>query len=162
MSSPIANPKKGFTRSFLIALHQRLSHRSRVSVLSQSLSRVVESLPAASGKLSCLDIGCGDMQIAEHIGLLNPKTDWTCIDVYALPEDLGREQRWAKYRQFDGLHIPFGERSFDVALLCDVLHHDYRHAGDLLREAGRVARFIVVKDHFAHSRYARLMLLVMD
>jgi len=162
VSSPIAHPKKGFVRTILIGLHQRVSHRSRVSILSESLSRVIDRLPAQSESLSCLDIGCGDMQIAERIGLLNPKTDWTCIDVYDLPGDLGKEQRWAKYLQFDGLHIPFSEGSFDVALFCDVLHHDYRHAADLLREAGRVARFIVVKDHFAHSGYARLMLLVMD
>lgn len=162
MSSPIAHPKRGLVRNILVGLHQRLSHSSRVSILSESLSRVIDGLPAKPERLSCLDIGCGDMQISERIGLLNPKTDWTCIDVHDLPEDFKKEQRWARYRQFDGLHIPFGDRSFNVALFCDVLHHDYRHAGDLLREAGRVARFIVVKDHFAHSRYARLMLLVMD
>ena len=77
--------------------------------------------------------------------------DWYCIDVHRAPETQGQcdDSRWRKYRQFDGRTIPYADEEFDVALLCDVLHHAPEDAARLLAEAGRVARHVLVKDDFS-------------
>ncbi|RPI58788.1 MAG: methyltransferase domain-containing protein, partial [Lysobacterales bacterium] len=63
---------------------------------------------------------------------------------------------WRKYSRFDGRTIPFADGEFDVALLCDVLHHAPEDAAQLLAEAARVARHVLVKDHFTREAFARL------
>ena len=114
------------------------------------------------GSTKCLDIGCGDMTIAEAIHDHSSRTDWRCIDVHPLPSGLSNDSRWNKYLAFDGQNIPFGDREFDVAVLCDVLHHTPETAARLLGEAARVARHVIVKDHFEYGAYSRSMLRLMD
>jgi SAM-dependent methyltransferase len=145
----------------LVSLHRTLSHSHRVDVLAQRIALHVESF-VPQGRIRCLDVGCGDMTLAEAIQERTSRTDWSCIDVHALPAELRRDARWSKYRRFDGRTIPYAEREFDVALLCDVLHHAPEDAPRLLAEAGRVARRVVVKDHFEYGAYSRTMLRLMD
>ncbi len=47
-------------------------------------------------------------------------------------------------------------------MLCDVLHHTPATAARLLAEAARVARHVIVKDHFEYGAYSRSMLRLMD
>ncbi len=63
-----------------------------------------------------LDAGCGSGFIAHHLSALL-EADVTGIDLgrtTAAPID---------YQQFDGVHFPVRDRSFDAVLLCYVLHH---------------------------------------
>jgi hypothetical protein len=161
MSSPIALESKAAPRRALVGLHQTLSHGHRVDVLAERIALHVESL-VPRGRVRCLDVGCGDMTLAEEIHSRAPRSDWRCLDVHDLPADLHCEQRWNKYRAFDGRTIPYGEREFDIALLCDVLHHAPEDAARLLAEAGRVAQRVLVKDHFEYGSYSRTMLRLMD
>jgi hypothetical protein len=161
MSSPIALESKAAPRRALVGLHQTLSHGHRVDVLAERIARHVESL-VPRGRARCLDVGCGDMTLAEEIHSRAPRTDWRCLDVHDLPADLHGEQRWSKYRAFDGRTIPYGELEFDIALLCDVLHHAPQDAARLLAEAGRVAQRVLIKDHFEYGSYSRTMLRLMD
>jgi hypothetical protein len=82
--------------------------------------------------------------------------------VHPLPSSLAADSRWSKYRQFDGKLIPYGNAELDVALFCDVLHHTPENTPQLLAEAGRVARRVIVKDHFEYGFYSRSMLRLMD
>ena len=43
-----------------------------------------------------------------------------------------------------------------------MLHHTPENAARLLAEAGRVARHVLVKDHFERGAYSRTMLRLMD
>jgi SAM-dependent methyltransferase len=142
-------------------LHRSLSHGHRVDVLAERIAIHIESL-VPQGHASCLDIGCGDMTLAESVEERVPRTEWRCIDVHALPVRLRNDARWSKYRTFDGRTIPFADGEFDIALLCDVLHHAPEHAASLLAEASRVARHVLVKDHFEYGPYSRSMLRLMD
>lgn len=161
MSSPIATRKKNRIDTALISLHQKLSHNRRINILAEHISDAIKkSFP--SSKVRCLDVGCGDMQIAERIKAIMPETEWTCIDIYDLPEELKHVERWGKYKKFDGINIPFADNSFDIVLFCDVLHHVQTNAQKLLGEAGRVGSFVAVKDHFEYSICSRIMLLGMD
>jgi SAM-dependent methyltransferase len=128
-----------------------------VVALAQRVALHVESL-VPRGRARCLDVGCGDMTLVEAVQAQKSRTDWRCIDVHPAP--LRTEQRddarWRKYSQFDGRTIPFDDGEFDVALLCDVLQHAPENAARLLAEAGRVARHVLVKDHFTREAFVRL------
>ena len=161
MSSPIALQHKAVPKKALVGLHQTLSHGHRVDVLAERIALHIESL-VPRGRVRCLDVGCGDMTLAEAVQSRATRSDWRCIDVHHLPDELGSLQRWNKYSEFDGRTIPYGDRQFDIALLCDVLHHDPENAPRLLAEAGRVAQRVLVKDHFEYGSYSRTMLRLMD
>ena len=64
-------------------------------------------------------------------------------------------------RQFDGEHLPHHDAEFDYAMLVDVLHHT-DDPGALLAEVGRVARRIIIKDHFRNGLFAGTRLRFMD
>ena len=62
---------------------------------------------------------------------------------------------------FDGRALPAADRSFDLALLSDVLHH--AEAPELLlRECLRVADAVLVKDHFSEGLLDDALLTAMD
>lgn len=137
-------------KSLLKTVHGQLAFKRRVRVLADHLARHVD----ASG--SVLDIGCGDGSLARAVTRIRPDLSFRGIDVLLRPEvhipvDL-----------FDGNTIPFPDKSFDWAILVDVLHHT-GNPDRLLAEAARVARHgIVVKDHLGDGPLALSTLRLMD
>ena len=78
------------------------------------------------------------------------------IDVFARP---GAQ---IEITAFDGAAIPFPDRSFDVVMFVDVLHHT-EDPMILLGEAARIARScIVIKDHTMNGVLAHATLRLMD
>lgn len=161
MSSPIALQKKNIAQRLFVDLHQRFSHNNRVNILSQKLSGLIDKHFPDAETIECLDVGCGDMKIPTTINKLNPKTSWSGIDLYELPASMKGSKMWSRYKKYDGSHFPFDSKSMDVVLFCDVLHHAKKGAL-LLKEAARVGRIIIIKDHFEYSAYSRIMLKAMD
>jgi len=149
------------TQNAADASHRGLSHGHRIDVLAERIALHIESL-VRQGRVRCLDVGCGDMTLADAVHERTSRTDWSCIDTYGRPADVSEDERWSKYRQFDGRTIPYADGEFDVALLCDVLHHAPEDAAKLLAEAGRVATHVLVKDHFEYGPYSRKMLQLAD
>jgi hypothetical protein len=161
MNGSMAMQQKAGAPKAHVGLPRVLSHEHRVGVLADRLAMHVESL-VPRGRARCLDVGCGDMTLADAVHARAPRTDWHCIDVHESPLDLGDEPRAGEYRTFDGSTLPYGEREFDIALLCDVLHQAPEKAAQLLAEAGRVAQRVLVKDRFEYGSYSRTMLRLMD
>lgn len=157
MSSEISKPEKTIIEKIWIKLHRYLSHNNRIKTLS---SYLISFLPE-NEKLDCLDVGCGDMKIAETIMKERPLTDWICLDIYELPENLKGDEKYSKYRSFDGLNMPFNSQKFDYVLLCDVLHHSLDQKF-LLSECARVGEKIIIKDHFQYGFFSNLILKWMD
>jgi len=156
MSSSVALAHNVAPTKAQAGLDRALPHGHRVDLLAERIGMHIESL-VPRGRARCLDIGCGDMTIADAIHEYSTRTDWRCIDVHPVPPDMRRDARWSKYRQFDGRTIPYGDHEFDVALLCDVLHHTPENAARLLAEAGRVATNVLVKDgYFTREGFVRL------
>ena len=157
MSSPLAKRAKGRVDSAFIAAHQRVSHSNRVRSLAGVLS--AEMGAVCKG----IDIGCGDMTLMRQVRQELQDSKWTGVDVYPLPEAFKADPRWSDYVYVRDGVLPFPDGSFDVALLVDVLHHVPEVAREtLLREARRVAKRIVVKDHFEYGVYSRSVLRAMD
>jgi ubiquinone/menaquinone biosynthesis C-methylase UbiE len=162
MSSPIAIFKKNSFKKILVNFHQKISHNTRIDQLSKLISDEIKTNYPSEKPISCLDVGCGDMTIAESIAKLNPLTIWNCIDIHDLPEELKKTDKWKKYRKFDGSNIPFEDNAFDIVIFCDVLHHTPDQISTLLKEAGRISKYVIIKDHFEYSWYSRSILRLMD
>lgn len=119
--------------------------------------RVTRSVAAHIGHAdSLLDVGCGDgnntLALAKRVGA----TRVAGVDV------LVRPKTYIEVREYDGLHVPFGDAEFEVVTLLDVLHH-CTDPEQVLRDALRVARrALVIKDHFAFGPVSRTVLLAMD
>ena len=132
-------------------LHGQFVRRSRAAVLAQHLAELLPSDAA-----SMLDVGCGDGLIDSAILARRAKLSIEGADLFPRPEAL------IPVRAFDGQNLPYPDRSFDVVIFIDVLHHA-ADAVALLREAARVARrSVLIKDHFAEGFPARLTLRFMD
>ena len=135
--------------SLLARIHGGLVHPRRVRVLAGHIA------PLFPPNARVLDVGCGDGALAA--ALLDLRRDLTLsgLDVKARPAAR------IPVTAFDGRTIPHAAASFDVTLLVDVLHHtdDPRV---LLREARRVARAVVLKDHLLNGWLAGPTLRAMD
>ena len=103
-----------------------------------------------------LDVGAGSCLLARALRELR-QARVTCVDI----ED--RDPTDLPVVLFDGVHLPFSDRSFDTVLLSYVLHHAVRPQ-DLLRDCARVCRgqVLVVEDlplfgrrfyEWGHHRY---------
>jgi SAM-dependent methyltransferase len=133
-----------------VRLHEGLVMGRRVRKLAQLLARL---LPHGA---SVLDVGAGSGQIARALLERRPDLRVEGIDVLLRPHSA------VPVRPFDGLRIPEADRSWDVCLFVDVLHHcEWPEA--LLAEAKRVARdCVLVKDHLAASALDHWLLRFMD
>jgi SAM-dependent methyltransferase len=131
------------------ALHDNIVHGRRTRVLSDWFSKIA---PQGS---RILDVGCGDGLIAALLQSKRPDVSVQGIDV------LLREKSNIPVTMFDGSHIPFPDDSFDVVMFSDVLHHT-EDPEILLREAGRVGKRVMIKDHYREGIVARQRLRFMD
>ena len=130
-------------------LHDRFIADRRAQVLTKHLSDLIPQ------NARVLDIGCGDGEIDSSILKLRHDLSIEGIDVLVRPHTA------VPVRPFDGSRIPYPDRSFDVALMVDVLHHS-SNPRNLLREASRIADIIVIKDHLLEGFLATPTLRLMD
>jgi SAM-dependent methyltransferase len=131
-------------------LHERLVFGRRVGILSDWFAKLV---PKGA---RVLDVGCGDGLVSAVLQSKRPDLLVRGIDV------LARAQTHIPVELFDGSRIPFDDRSFDVVLFSDVLHHT-DDPTVLLREAWRVAKdSVLIKDHNRNGIAAGLRLRFMD
>ena len=121
---------------------------------AQVLSRDLAALMPQNGRV--LDVGCGDGLVAWSIREIRGDVKIEGVDVLIQPAP------HVPVRQFDGLHLPADDKSFDTVMFVDVLHHtdDPR---PLLAEARRVScNTIVIKDHLREGFMANSTLRLMD
>jgi len=151
MSAPKpAAAKNSLLLSAIRQGHGAFVHGRRVRVLAKVLA---EQIPQGA---SVLDIGCGDGTIAALIAKSRPDIFMQGVEV------LPRADCQISCSAFDGNTLPFGDGSFDVAMLVDVLHHT-SDVSVLLREAARVSRqFVLLKDHLSENAFDHATLRFMD
>ncbi len=135
--------------SLLTQMHD-VVHRRRVRVLSKQLAQLI---PPNS---SVLDVGCGDALIGQLITQRKSDVRLEGIDVMV------RKHTNIPVHPFNGTQIPHEDKSFDVVMFVDVLHHT-EEPMILLREARRVARqAVIIKDHTRNGILAGATLRLMD
>ncbi len=116
---------------------------------------LLEMLPPGA-KTKVLDVGCGSGLCAYLMGQERSDLELTGCEVEVRPRP------YIATVKFDGKQLPFTDRSFDVVIFVDVLHHVEDPAA-LLKEAMRVGRgTIIVKDHILRGVLSRRILRFMD
>ena len=131
------------------SVHGRLIFDRRTKVLSSHLKSLI---PFQS---RVLDVGCGDGTIDALIQQQRPDLVIEGIDI------LVRPKTHIPVRHFDGQVIPYPNQSFDVVIFVDVLHHTEEPLV-LLKEAHRVGKQVLIKDHFREGAFAYSTLRLMD
>jgi SAM-dependent methyltransferase len=131
------------------ALHNRVIFSRRVQVLADTIA---SKLPADA---TVLDVGAGSGDMAVAILASKPSLRFEGVDVLVRPNTA------IPVKQYDGHHLPYGDSMFDYAILVDVLHHTDDPAA-VLAEVGRVARRIIIKDHYRNGLLAGARLRFMD
>lgn len=136
--------------SLIGAAHSSVVYGRRVRVLTDHLAAAI---PRGA---SVLDVGCGDGLISSLVKAKRPDITVEGIEI------LLRPQTHIPVKLFDGKSIPHPDKSFDVVMFVDVLHHT-DDATVLLKEAARVARkAVVIKDHLRNGILAGSTLRFMD
>ena len=142
-----------FFRAFS-PIHRFVFPRYSIEVL-RALARLFP--PRANG---VLDVGAGNGALGSGLQRFAPEAKVTGVDVVARvhPASL------VPISVYDGKQLPFADRSFDVSILVNVLHHVPEEARlGLLAEALRVTRrALLVKDHLATGAWSHRVLAVMD
>jgi len=134
----------------IATIHDKYVFSRRIQVLARELAAVIPANAAV------LDVGCGDGNIARLLMAARPDVTITGIDV------LVRPTTHIPVTRFDGVSIPFPDRSSDVVMFVDVLHHT-EDPRVLLSEARRVARSaVILKDHCRDGVLANSTLRFMD
>ena len=124
------------------------------------LTEYLARLLPERGPCTLLDVGAGDGSLGGVFQTWRPETSVVGVETFV------RDRKWRSDAiplvQFDGDHLPFGDRRFDDALLSNVLHH----TGDprrVLHEVRRVTRRrIIIKDHLARGTLDRWKLAALD
>ncbi len=137
------------SRSLVGVLHDQFVFGRRTRVLADSLATLI---PRAA---RVLDVGCGDGTIDRLILTLRPDISIEGIDPLVRPDVC------IPVRSFDGSKIPYPDRSFDVVMYVDVLHHT-TDPRILLKEAARVGKAVLIKDHCRDGLLADATLRLMD
>ncbi|HWA19832.1 MAG TPA: methyltransferase domain-containing protein [Devosia sp.] len=143
-------PFKFDRKSFMLSDRNSPLLRRRAFVLSHALAKAIP------GRGSVLDLGCGDGQVAFSLMRLRPDLKVEGVDI------VPRAKTLVPVRQYDGVTLPYDDKSFDYVTIVDVLHHTADPV-PVLREACRVAREgVVIKDHLREGFMAQTTLAIMD
>ncbi len=142
----------GPLRAVLKRLHAPI-HTWRI----QSLARYV--IPYLREGDRVLDVGCGTGFLGRAI--LETPSRPSRIDIHGV-EQRRRDHEVIDVQPYDGVTIPYAEKTHDVVILADVLHH----AGEperLMNECIRVSRrLVIIKDVKVTGLMTRQWLMLLD
>jgi SAM-dependent methyltransferase len=151
VGNPVTSSRHSWPLSWIAHSHRALVFDRRARVLADALAPLIPTEAR-----TVLDVGCGDGTISGLLAERRP--DLVIEGVEVTPRPTCR----VPCRAFDGAQLPFADRSFDVCLFVDVLHHT-TDVTQLLCEAARVSRScVVLKDHLSESSFDHATLRAMD
>jgi SAM-dependent methyltransferase len=91
-------------------------------VKNDYLVDIIEARLGGAGKVNLLDVGCGIANAHKH--LVGRVGKLSGIDVSAESITVARQTNpGIRYEVFDGIHLPFADRSLDAAFATNVFHH---------------------------------------
>lgn len=96
---------------------------------------------------SVLEIGAGEGSILKRLSELNFGNELYALEISSSGVEAiknKRISRLAECKVFDGYHVPYDEKRFDIAILSHVVEH-VEHPRQLIYEASRVARYVFIE-----------------
>lgn len=127
---------------------------------SAAVAELVPAFTKSSGTLTILDVGTGTGDITQRVRMKAVKAG---VSILSVGLDSALELANASRTRHDdvvcgnALRLPFPDRSFDVVLGSQILHHfDDEAAVQFLSELNRVARIRVVISELRRSWFAIL------
>jgi ubiquinone/menaquinone biosynthesis C-methylase UbiE len=137
-------------RSLLRACHKPIYER-RQETLVELISKHLK--PGAR----VLDVGCGFGQLGR--ALMDASQNKISVEGV---ESAPRGGELIPVTAYEGLRIPFPDKTFDAVIVADVLHHDHDQER-LLREAVRVSKkLMIIKDHRRDGLLAQQRISFLD
>lgn len=122
---------------------------------AQNIIRIVGSLRFKN----VLDIGCGTGAILAQLAKLGLGENYFALDIaeHAIVATKQRSDipHLIEAKVFDGLHIPYDDNHFDLAILSHVVEHLVDPV-PLVRDAARVARYVAVEVPLEDNLYTRV------
>lgn len=104
-----------------------------------------------------LDVGCGDGEIGKIMMDINPTLEIEGVDI----KDYGAKSL-IKKTYYNGQKLPFPDKSFDIVIAVDVLHHT-QCIPVHLKEIRRVSkRYVILKDHKTYGFWSHLLISFTD
>lgn len=145
------------TSTFLDGIRRRLQRERRRRKVGRAYDMALEIAQYVPRYSRILDAGCGSGYIAHHLTAML-EGDVTGIDLAATTEAP------IDYKRFNGLHFPVRENSFDVVLLCYVLHHAQKLKVVLaeVRRALNKSGLALVYEDMPESWWDRLICAIHD
>jgi len=86
-----------------------------------------------------LDFGCGNGRSIDLFAGLSPTAEWTGVDIENSPEVASRVRNDGCFVTYDGDHLPFPDKNFDLVYSYQVLEH-VRRPEPILQEIARVLK----------------------
>jgi SAM-dependent methyltransferase len=117
-------------------LRPALASLSSPQLLAEDL---VPSVLAARSGATVIDLGCGRGDSLDVFRAADPAVRWIGLELADSETFRRRTREDADFRVFDGVHLPFADRSIDVVFCKQVLEHVER-PHQLLPDVRRVLR----------------------
>jgi SAM-dependent methyltransferase len=112
----------------------------------------------SGGALDVIDVGSGDGYLGAVLQTYRPGTRVTGVETHVR----ALTRPGFEPVVFDGRHLPFADRTFDVAILSNVLHHADDQAALFVETCRVTRRRVIVKDHLARHALDRWKLAMLD
>jgi SAM-dependent methyltransferase len=130
------------------------------AVKAENIITIAHDLPIRT----ILDVGCGTGAVLAHLAKVNFGEHYYALDIsqYAISIVNRRSDipKLVEAKVFDGLHIPYDNKKFDLAILSHVVEHVIDPV-PLLREVARVAHYIAVEVPLEANLYTLLKVYVL-
>jgi SAM-dependent methyltransferase len=111
-----------------------------------------------TGSLEIIDVGSGDGYLGAVLQTFRPGT--RVVGVETQRRELTRPG--FEPVLYDGRRLPFGDRTFDVAIVTNVLHHADDQLAVLAETCRVTRRRVIVKDHLARHALDRWKIAALD
>ncbi len=125
------------------------------SVKAKNIATIVGDLPVQS----IVDIGCGTGAVLASLARMSFGQYYYALDIADQAIHIIKNRSdipsLVEAKVFDGFHIPYENRRFDLAILSHVVEHLIDPV-PLLQEATRVARYVAVEVPLEDNLYTRL------
>ena len=163
---------KNFIKLILKFLRKSILRSSRERKLANILSHQIKLLKKTNRELNILDYGSGFEPEVIKLILKNLKNDYkkiniNCCDFYTRDQVKRLNKKFEnKISFFHVDKLKLLKNKYDISICADVLHHvgveNLDNIEKILKFLNYNSKYVIIKDHYEHSKFPRQILRFMD